>query len=217
VELSVQDFGTLTGRVTQSTPSGSILSFEIDSGTKARLGEFLYGYQALDQPFVRAVKETAKLVGKAFEKAVDSGEIKLEDLFDESYQPIVGSNPPQFSSRFMALADKTLPQLQDPVLNFNPKVVFCVAADRNGYVATHNANYSKPQGSDPVWNAANCRNRRMFNNHSELKDARNTNDHLVQTYIRDMGGGAVMLLKSATAPIMVKGKHWGGLRIGYKL
>jgi methyl-accepting chemotaxis protein len=39
---------------------------------------------------------------------------------------------------------------------------------------------------------------------------------LVQTYRRDMGGGKFLLLKEAAAPIMVQGRHWGGLRIGYR-
>jgi methyl-accepting chemotaxis protein len=31
-----------------------------------------------------------------------------------------------------------------------------------------------------------------------------------------MGGGAYVLMKDISAPIVVRGRHWGGLRIGYK-
>jgi methyl-accepting chemotaxis protein len=32
-----------------------------------------------------------------------------------------------------------------------------------------------------------------------------------------MGGGQFALMKDASAPILVKGRHWGGLRIAYRL
>ena len=39
---------------------------------------------------------------------------------------------------------------------------------------------------------------------------------MLQTYRRDMGGGQFVMLKEASAPIMVQGRHWGGLRLAYK-
>jgi methyl-accepting chemotaxis protein len=32
-----------------------------------------------------------------------------------------------------------------------------------------------------------------------------------------MGGGAFVLMKDASAPITVHGRHWGGFRIGFKV
>ena len=46
---------------------------------------------------------------------------------------------------------------------------------------------------------------------------RNTKPFLLQTYRRDMGGGQFALMKDASAPIYVRGRHWGGFRIGYKV
>lgn len=40
---------------------------------------------------------------------------------------------------------------------------FCAASDRHGYIAAHNRNYSQRQRpGDPARNAANARNRRVF-------------------------------------------------------
>jgi methyl-accepting chemotaxis protein len=39
---------------------------------------------------------------------------------------------------------------------------------------------------------------------------------LMQAYRRDMGGGVFAIMKDVSAPIMVRGRHWGGLRIGYR-
>ena len=43
-------------------------------------------------------------------------------------------------------------------------MVFCATVDRNGYLPTHNRKFSQAQRpGDVVWNTANCRNRRVFN------------------------------------------------------
>ena len=107
--------------------------------------------------------------------------------------------------------------MQESLLGFDAQVVFCIAADRNGYIACHNQKYNHAQRpGDVVWNTANCRNRRIFNDRTGLASARNTKPFLLQTYRRDMGGGQFVLLKEAAAPITVNGRHWGGLRLAYR-
>ncbi len=96
-------------------------------------------------------------------------------------------------------------------------MVFSAAVDRNGYLPVHNNKYSAPQGEDPVWNNANSRNRRIFDDMTGLLAGRNTQKALSQTYPRDLGGGRIELIKDISAPIFVRGKHWGGLRMGAKI
>ena len=96
-------------------------------------------------------------------------------------------------------------------------VAFSAAVNRDGFLPTHNRKFSKPQGSDPVWNAANCRNRRIFDDRVGLKAGQNTQPFLLQIYRRDMGGGTFVLMKDLSAPIMVRGRHWGGVRLAYKV
>jgi len=175
------------------------------------------GIETPDTPLIEICKHKAAEIAALFEDAVDRGRIGLGDLFDENYQPVPGTNPQQVLTRFTALTDTLLPAIQEPVLAMHEKIVFCAAVDRNGYLPTHNLVYSRPQGDDPVWNAANCRNHRLFNDRTGLGAGRNTKPFLLQTYRRDMGGGNFVLMKDLSAPIMVKGHHWGGLRIGYKV
>ena len=120
-----------------------------------------------------------------------------------------------FATRFVALTDELFPPVQEELLAFDSKVVFCAAVDRNGYLPTHNLKFSQPQRADPVWNAANARNRRVFNDRTGLAAGRNERRFLLQTYRRDMGGGRRVLMKDLSAPITVQGRHWGGLRLAY--
>jgi methyl-accepting chemotaxis protein len=174
------------------------------------------GAETEDTPFIAKAIETAAAIARVFEDALAAGQLTEADLFDEKYQPIAGTNPQQYTTRFVAFTDRVLPPIQEPLLGFSDKVVFCAAVDRNGYLPTHNLKFSKPQGSDPVWNAANCRNRRIFNDRTGLAAGRNTRRFLLQTYRRDMGGGRFVLMKDLSAPIFVNGRHWGGFRIGYR-
>lgn len=141
----------------------------------------------------------------------------MADLFDEHYRAIDGTQPQQHQTRFNALTDELFPAIQEPALALLPDVVFCIAADRNGYISTHNKVYcNKQRPGDVSWNTANSRWRRVFNDRTGLASARNTRPFLLQTYRRDMGGGNFVLLKEAAAPITVQGRHWGGLRLAYR-
>jgi len=175
------------------------------------------GIETEDTPLIRHCIAKATEVSSLFENAVNSGAMSLNDLFDENYQPIAGTDPLQHMTRFTKHTDRLLPPIQEAMLDFDPRVTFCAAIDRNGYLPTHNHIYSQPQSDDPVWNAGNCRNRRIFNDRTGLAAGRNTKPFLLQTYRRDMGGGNFTLMKDLSAPIVINGRHWGGLRIGFKI
>ena len=175
------------------------------------------GLETEDTPYIAAAQQAAAQVEQLLEHALRSGAITAQDLFDANYQPIAGSNPAQVTTRFSALADRLFPQVQEKMLNLSDKVVFCIAVDRNGYVACHNQKYNLAQRSgDTVWNTANCRNRRIFNDRTGLASARNQRPFLLQTYRRDMGGGHFVVMKEAASPIRADGRHWGGLRLAFK-
>lgn len=174
------------------------------------------GIETEDTPYIEAARRAADEIGALLEAAVLSRSIALADLFDESYQPIARTNPAQHTTRFVGLADRLFPAVQEGVLALNPKVVFCIAVDRNGYVATHNKIYSHPQRGDLAWDSANSRYRRIFADRTGLASARNERSFLLQTYRRDMGGGCFIVMKEAAAPIRVNGRHWGGLRLAFK-
>jgi|GEM_PF-302619 len=175
------------------------------------------GFKSDDEPFITKAQATAAAIAQTLESAVRRGDMTTDDLFDENYQPVEGSNPPQHLTRFTALTDRLLPELLNPVLGFDPRVVFCVAVDRNGYLPTHNPDFAHPQGPDAEWNNAHSRNRRIFDDQTGLDAARNTEPFLLQSYRRAMGGGQYVMMKDASAPIMVGGRHWGALRVGYRI
>jgi methyl-accepting chemotaxis protein len=147
---------------------------------------------------------------------VARGEITTGRLFDERYREIPNTNPKQYLTDYVRFTDRVLPAIQDPIRKMDPRIVFSVAWAKGGYLPTHNPEYSQPPGDDPAWNAAHCRNRRLFNDRAVQKVGANTKPFLLQTYRRDMGGGKFMLMKDLSAPIFVNGRHWGAFRIGFR-
>ncbi len=174
------------------------------------------GVETADTPLIRTVIATAKRIGDEFEAAIARGELSEAQLFDEHYRPVPNTNPPQFLTGYVEFTDRVLPPIQDPLQKSDPRIVFCVAWARSGYLPTHNPDYRRPQGPDPVWNAAHCRNRRIFKDRAMQRVSRNTKPFLLQTYRRDMGGGVFALLKDLSAPIYVHGRHWGAFRMGFR-
>ena len=223
VEQALRDFrpnlAQLTSAITTTTSNvedagGRIVSL-VDRSESMVQATASLGGKTEDAPFIAHVREVAQNLSDSLEAALTSGRITEAHLFDRTYTPIPGTDPEQFMSPSTALFDEILPDLQEPVLDFSPKVVFCAAVDPNGYLPTHNRKFSHPQGDDPVWNTANCRNRRMFNDRVGLKAGQNRKPFLLQVYRRDMGGGEFKIMKDLSAPITVRGKHWGGLRLAY--
>ena len=207
VSQSSENFEQARGRIANLL-SASETVIQLLAGT---------GAESSDTPFIRAVQTAAARIGRLFEEVLRRGEIGEAALFDRRYVPIPGTNPQQLMAPFTELTDRHLPPIQEALLEMDPRVVFCAAVDNNGYLPTHNRKFSHPQGPDPVWNAANCRNRRLFNDRTGAGAGANTRPFLLQTYRRDMGGGVFVMMKDASAPIYVNGRHWGGFRMGYRV
>jgi methyl-accepting chemotaxis protein len=206
VDLSSTDLRHADERVTRLLDlSETLIAMIADSGVETS-----------DAPLIRIVVDAAKRISASFEAAIERGEIRVDQLMDENYREIPGSDPKQYLTDYVEFTDRVLPPIQDPLQKTDPRIVFCVAWAKGGYLPTHNPNYCLPQGKDPVWNNANCRNRRLFNDRAVKKVAANTRPFLLQTYRRDMGGGQFVLMKDLSSPIIIRGRHWGAFRMGFR-
>jgi methyl-accepting chemotaxis protein len=176
------------------------------------------GIETPDQRHIVKVQDVAASIADAFEQGIASGRVSMSDLFDRNYREIAGTNPKQFSTRYLDFADRVLTPIQESVIEADPSLAFCACVDENGYLPTHNLKFSQGQRPGEVeWNTANSRNRRIFNDRTGLGAGRNTQPFLVQTYRRDMGGGTFIIMKDISAPIFVNGRHWGGVRLAAKV
>ncbi|WP_204328353.1 hypothetical protein, partial [Stenotrophomonas maltophilia] len=84
----------------------------------------------------------------------DAGRLSREDAFDNAYVEVPGSNPPQYTTRYLRAFEAILPAIQERWLGLDKRMTFCAAVDRNAYLPVHNRVCSQPQRpNDPAWNA----------------------------------------------------------------
>ncbi len=157
-------------------------------------------------------REGASQIAAQFEADIDQGRVSLEDLFDRSYQPIPNTQPAKFQTRFDRYTDQVLPAIQEPLLARHEGLVFAIACTQEGYVPTHNKVFSQPLTGDPQVDTVNNRTKRKFSDRTGIRCGSHQQPVLLQTYTRDTGE----LMHDLSVPIMLKGRHWGGLRLGYK-
>jgi len=148
-------------------------------------------------------RQGAAVSGQLFEQAIRDGKLSVEDVFDEAYVELPGSSgATRYRTRFDAFTDQAFRRMQDTILK-DESIVFAAAADRNGYIPTHNT---------PASAAVEDRSKRLFNDPTGLAAGRNRSEEvLVQLYQRDTGE----VMWDLSSPIMVDGRHWGGFRVGF--
>jgi methyl-accepting chemotaxis protein len=218
IQADVAGLGDLPLRIVAVSALGLHCALEQSSG---RAVEALHGLtgslRAEYQPMIDLASSVASQASAAMRRLIDDRMLTQSQLFDVSYRPISGSNPVQFETASLPALQKILPAILEPPLAADKKLVFCLATDRNGYIPVHNRIYSQPQRpDDPVWNAANCRDRRIFDDRSGIIAARSVRPFVIQSYRRDMGGGNFVLMREVDAPLVVFGRQWGGVRMAYR-
>jgi methyl-accepting chemotaxis protein len=216
---TLQDIGPCRIRLGEHSKAGARARFESMTAELAeRIEDKLWSIHEENTDFVARAIEAGTALTRMFENAVTTGVIAIDDMFDTDYVEIPDTNPLQHRSKILDWADRALPPFQEAFLSKDPRMVFCVMIDRNGYLPVHNEIYSHPQRpGDVAWNTANSRNRRIFNDPAGLAAGRNQRAYLIQSYARDMGNGNTVMMSEIDVPIRVRGRHWGGFRTAYKL
>jgi methyl-accepting chemotaxis protein len=219
LNATLESVGACRIRISEHSKAGAQARYERpDAALSELIEDKLWSIRDENTEFVTRAMEAGVALTKIFEDAVASGAISIDDMFDTDYVEIPGSNPLQHRTRILGWADRALPPFQEAFLAKDPRMVFCVMIDRNGYLPVHNKIYSHPQRpGDVAWNTANSRNRRIFNDPAGLAAGRNLRSYLIQSYARDMGNGKTIMMREIDVPIRVDGRHWGGFRTAYKL
>ena len=166
------------------------------------------------EKIVQIAMDFAKECAKTLEEGVKKGIISEEELFDRTYIPIPNTNPQKFHTKFDSFTDKYIQDVEEKYLAMHPAFVFAVLNDDHGYIPTHNLKYSKPLTGNYDIDLVGNRTKRIFDDTTGIKAATNKDKpFLLQSYRRDTGE----ILHDISVPVYVFGKHWGAVRIAFKL
>jgi len=157
-------------------------------------------------------EDCAREIVEQFELLLNSGQLNIVQLFDTFYVPIPDTEPQKYHTRYDELVAGAIRPILDKYLAKDPRLIYVVAVDVNGYLPTHNSRYSQPLTGDPDHDYKWNQSKRLYSNRTGLNAARNTKPHLMQArYVRDK-----RVVVDMSVPIMIKGRHWGAVRIGYR-
>lgn len=218
VSLEIAEIGGIAAQIVNRSSLGLHLKFvNVDGEARIRLAAKIAAIQEENREFIDRSMKAAAEISKCFEQLVADKRTTLTELFGNEYSAIADTDPQQYCTPYLDAAEEALPPIQERLLASDPRMIFAIAIDRNGYIPVHNRKYSQPQRlNDPGWNIPNSRNRRIFDDRAGLCAARSARPYLIQSYPRDMGG-VIVMMKEIDAPIRVLGKHWGGFRMAYKI
>lgn len=165
-------------------------------------------------------KATCDLLHKSVEKienvmtnALKEGKISEEELWDRNYIELPNTNPKKYRTKFTDFVKKYIQPVEDSILSENKQLVHAVVMDNNSYVAAHNSIHDKPPTGDYKTDLMHSRSMRIFNDYVAITIAKSTDPILLLPYPRDFGS----LVYNISSPLYVNNKHWGALRIGFKI
>lgn len=176
-----------------------------------------------DSVFVELALEKQREVKELTEAAIEAGELTLEELFDEQLVIIPGSNPPRFTSKLTAWADKNWRPLYDRTKALRPEILTVVCTSRLGFLPTHLSEFSRAPTGDLAHDTRYCRNGRVFNEESiDIIAKASEQDYMMAVYrhtgaISQGGNRDSAVVRNVYVPLRFKGRRWGDLEIAYIL
>ena len=172
------------------------------------------GAEIDDTPMILLAQEAMRAIADAVERGIREGTITEAAVFDRRYVPIAGTNPVQYDNGFADFADGAVRPLLDRYKAREPLVIGSAITDINGYLPTHLSERCQRPGTDPVWNDAHCRNRRIFMDEQTRLAIESERPAMLMTYRMELGDQYVPV-KNVFVPLWFNGRRWGNFELAY--
>lgn len=218
IELEVESLGRFVVKPLTPTAMGfECLILDATPTLRTRILAILERCGRDYRPFIARVQAVAQEVAATLQVAIDAGTVSAADLFDTRYVRQDDFEPAAYTNAAVAPLEVLARTLVERELAIAPTPDFCILQDRNGFNPIHNRRYSQPRRhGDLQWNLRHSRMCRIFDDRVGMCASRNLRPFLVQSYARDMGD-CVEWRMEFDAPLFVAGRHWGAVRMAYRL
>jgi methyl-accepting chemotaxis protein len=132
------------------------------------------------------------------------------DIWDRRYRPIADTRPQKYEVAYLRAFEQQMQALCEACLSSLKGGVFAILIDDQGYAAIHNTQFSKALTGNYEADLVGNRTRRIWDDPTGQRAAKNTQPMLLQTYVRDTGE----VLSEIDMPIVIDGRYWGNVRVG---
>ncbi len=199
-ELSIE----VAGSMQSSEQSTQTLSQATES-VQELVSRFKIGRGAFDFNV-----ERARLFRDAVQDKLDALARSGVNIWDQTYRPQPGTDPQKYEVSYCRAFEQQVQPLLEEALSGLRGGVYALIIDTRGYGAIHNLKFSRPLTGNYQNDLVGNRTRRIWDDVTGQRGAKNTLPLLVQTYARDTGE----ILSEINMPVIVAGRHWGAVRVG---
>jgi len=189
----------------QSSERSSLALSEATESVQELVSRFKIGRGTFD-----VIVDQARAYLEATQNKLAELERQGVNIWDQNYRPIPNTNPQKYDVTYATAFEREVQPVAEAALARLKGGVYCLMVDSKGYAAIHNLKYSNPLTGDYQKDLVGNRTRRIWDDPTGQRAAKNMQPLLLQTYARDTGE----ILSEINLPIMVNGRHWGGLRVG---
>ncbi|MCC7394378.1 MAG: chemotaxis protein [Sphingomonadaceae bacterium] len=218
IRHALQDYGS---SVRQSTDK--LARAHRDAGDLERVSNRLFhvlvasGVAPEDNRFVEYAMAQCKRITELTEAAVTKGELTLEQMFDNQYQLIEGSNPERFRTGLTDWATKNWQPILDEIADFDPHIMATVCSSSDGYLPTHVSRLSRAPTGDVAHDTKYCRNGRIIFAPCDVEGKASTAPFHMAIYRHEGDGTNYEVTRNVYCPLYVRGRRWGDLEVAYIL
>jgi len=172
------------------------------------------GLSPADSVMVEKAQTHAKRLTEIAEKAIADGELTIEQLFDQDYSPVEGSNPPRFRTSVSNWADENWRPLIDKTVT-DPEVKMCSPADMKGFLPTHVSDRSRKPTGDLAHDTKYCRNGRILLDPIDKKAKKSNAPFMMAVYRQEGDGMKYEVVRNVYVPLIINGRRWGDSELAY--
>jgi methyl-accepting chemotaxis protein len=194
----------VSGRMEESSQNTTTLSISTE-GIQELVSRFNIGVGSFDA-VVQKIRTFRNKLQEALEEMTKQG----QNMFDTHYKPYGNDQPQRYLISWGEEYTRRCLPLMEEAFKSIPACAYAVGVNADGYLSSHNAQFSKPLTGDSTVDLVGNRCNRKFNNPGELRAAKNTEPMLIRTYLRDTGE----ILCDIAMPIQINGRFWGNVRVG---
>ena len=182
------------------------------TGSAARSDAPADALSAQDREVLAAAEQLAADGALVIEQWIITQAITEDRVFGRLYFPTPKTDPQKYTTPYDGLADRDLVGPEDKALGRSTALQYAIVTDINGYVPAHNTRFAQPLSGNPEKDYINNRTKRMLGDLASVAAARSEAHYLLQRVKLETGD----VIYDVSVPIIVRGKHWGCARIGYR-
>jgi len=196
--------GEVSGSMRQSEEATDKLSLAAES-VQELVSRFKIGRGAFDFN----VEQTHRF-RDAVQSRLEQMAARGVNIWDQNYQRMPGTDPQKYDVSYRPAFEQEVQPLLEDALRAMKGGIYTLIIDTGAYAAIHNLKVSKPLTGNYQADLLGNRTRRIWDDATGQRAAKNAEVLLVQTYARDTGE----VLSEINMPIRVGGRLWGNVRVG---